>query len=46
MYNKGSYTIKQIECNGEYEPLMEKVQGDLDIKMNYVNPGDHIPQAE
>ena len=46
MYNKGGYTIKRIECDGEYEPLMEKVQDDLDIEMNYANPGDHVPQAE
>ena len=37
---------KRIECDGEYEPLMEKVQDDLDIEMNYANPGDHVPQAE
>ena len=46
MYNKGGYTIKRIDCDGEYEPLMEKVQDDLDIEMNYANPGDHVPQAE
>eukprot|EP00980_Cylindrotheca_fusiformis_P016549 scaffold4962_cov112-Cylindrotheca_fusiformis.AAC.3 len=45
-YNKADFRIKRIECDGEFRVMMDQVQDDLDVEMNYANPGDHVPEAE
>jgi hypothetical protein len=42
----GGYTITTIECDCEYQALMDKVKDNLNVTMNYTNPQDHQPQAE
>ena len=46
VYNNDGYYIMKIECGGEFKSLMEKVVGNLDMKMNYENSQDHVPQAK
>eukprot|EP00980_Cylindrotheca_fusiformis_P016548 scaffold4962_cov112-Cylindrotheca_fusiformis.AAC.2 len=45
-YNKADFRIKGIECDGEFRVMMDEVQDDLDVEMNYANPGDRVPEAE
>eukprot|EP00980_Cylindrotheca_fusiformis_P008866 scaffold1891_cov62-Cylindrotheca_fusiformis.AAC.1 len=45
-YNKADFKIKQIDCDGEFRVMMDEVQDELDVEMNYANPGDHVPEAE
>ena len=45
-YNGGGFRIKQINCDGEFKSIMDKVKDELNVKMNYTNAGDHVPEAE
>ena len=45
-YNKADFRIKRIECDREYTALMDPVQDNLDVQMNYTNTNDHVPEAE
>ena len=45
-YNKAGFKIKTIHCDGEYRAMMAKVSDDLDVKMNFTNAQDHVPEAE
>eukprot|EP00980_Cylindrotheca_fusiformis_P018259 scaffold5933_cov78-Cylindrotheca_fusiformis.AAC.1 len=45
-YNKAVFKIKRIDCDGEFRVMMDEVQDELDVEMNYANPGDHVPEAE
>ena len=45
-YNNAGFVIRQIDCDGEYRAMMDQVSDDLDVKMNYTNAGDHVPEAE
>jgi hypothetical protein len=44
-YNSG-FVITTIHCDGKYRGMMNKVKDDLDIKMNFTNAQDHVPEAE
>ena len=46
IYNKGGFRIKEIHCDGEYKSMMDRVNDELDITMNYANAQDHNPRAE
>ena len=46
IYNNGGYTVREIECNGEFKPLMNRVKDDLGVTINYSNAQDHVPAAE
>jgi hypothetical protein len=45
-YNNAGFVIKEIHCDGEYRGMIEKVEADLDVKMNFTNAQDHVPEAE
>jgi hypothetical protein len=45
-YNNAGFGIKEIHCDGEYHGMMNKVKDDLDVKMNFTNAKDHVPEAE
>lgn len=45
-YNKAGYTIKTICCNCEFQPLLNDVQDNCIISMDYTIPGDHESPAE
>ena len=44
--NAAGFRIKEISCDGEHRGVMEKVQDDLDVSMNFTNAQDHKPKAE
>ena len=42
-YNIGGFTIEIIYIDIEFEPLIDKVEDELEIKLNYTNEDDHVP---
>jgi hypothetical protein len=38
--------IKEIHCDGEFCSMMERVNDNLDVNMNFTNAQDHVPEAE
>ena len=45
-YNRAGFTIRTIHCDGEFQPLLEKVADELGIVMNYATANEHVPEAE
>ena len=45
-YNTAGFTITIIRAENEFRYLMDKVVYDLDVTMNYNNPGDQVPDIE
>jgi hypothetical protein len=45
-YNKRGYRVKTINCDGEFRTMMNEVNDDLEIEMNYTSKGEHVPEAE
>jgi predicted RNA-binding protein len=45
-YNQAGFVIRTPHCNGEFRGMMEKVEDDLDVNMNFTNAQDHVPEAE
>jgi predicted RNA-binding protein len=45
-YNQAGFVIKEIHCDGEFRSMMERVNDNLDVKMNFTNAQDHVPEAE
>jgi hypothetical protein len=45
-YNRARFVIRMIRCDGEFRGMMEKVEDDLDVDMNFTNAQDHVPEAE
>ena len=45
-YNQAGFRIVKLHCDNEFRNMLEKIQDDLGIKMNFTNAGDHVPEAE
>ena len=45
-YNKADFYIKTLGCDGEFRSLMDPLQQDMDLEMDYCAPGAHVPEAE
>jgi hypothetical protein len=45
-YNLGGFRVKEIRCDNEFRPLMDSLANEFDIRMNYANPQEHVPEAE
>ena len=45
-YNDEGYTIEKIHCDKEFEPLMNRVDDEMEIKIIYAAPKDHVPDIE
>jgi hypothetical protein len=45
-YNQAGFVIKEIHCDGEFHSVMERVNDDLDVNMNFTKAQDHVPEAE
>ena len=41
LYNNGGFRVNMIECDGEFKSMMDKVNDNMDITMNYTNAQDH-----
>ena len=46
VYNNGGFIIERIECDREFESIMNKVSDDMNITMDYVSAQDHVGAAE
>jgi hypothetical protein len=46
IYNKAGFNITTIHCDNEFQPLMNELQDVYNIRMNYCNPQEHVPEAE
>jgi hypothetical protein len=45
-YNLGGFQITNARCDNEFRPLMDPLANDFEVKMNYANPQEHVPEAE
>jgi hypothetical protein len=46
-YNRAGFVIRTKQhCDGLFRGMMEKVEDDLDVDMNFTNAQDHVPEAE
>jgi hypothetical protein len=45
-YNRAGFVIRTRHCDGEFHGMMEKVEDNLDVDMNFANAQDHVPEAE
>ena len=45
-YGNADFVVYLIKCDGEFKPLMNKVDEKLKVYINYSNPGEHVPAAE
>ena len=46
IYNGADFKIRMIRCDGAFESIMEQVQDEMDIEMDYCPPNGHVPEAE
>ena len=45
-YNKNSFRVTKIRCDNQFKPLMEDIEDNLGIEMNYAPRDEHVPAAE
>ncbi len=45
VYNLGGFWITNACCVNEFCPLMDPLANEFQVKMNYANPQEHIPEA-
>jgi hypothetical protein len=45
-YNNAGFVITEIHCDDEYCGMMNKVKDDLNVKLNFTNAQDPVPEAE
>ena len=45
-YNKGGFRVARIHADNEFRPLLEPLQEEFRIEMNFANPQEHVPDAE
>ena len=46
LYNKAHYYIKQINCDGEFSPVLTPFESQLETSINSCMPDEHVPEAE
>jgi hypothetical protein len=40
-YNRAEFILRTLHWDGEFHGMMEKVEDDLDVNMNFTNAQDH-----
>ena len=46
VYNRAGFKIKEVRSDNEFRPLQETLLEEFEIKMNFSNPQEHVPEAE
>ena len=46
IYNHAGLQITTINCDNEFRPLIQELQDAYNVRMNYANQQDHVPEAE
>ena len=45
-YNKSVFSVKRIECDGEFKSVMHEVSDDMGIEIKYSNTDYHFPESD
>ena len=45
-YNKAGFRITTINCDQEFEAMMNEIKDDLGVDINPASQGEHVPEAE
>jgi hypothetical protein len=46
IYKRAGFQISHINCDQEFQPMMVNVDDELEVKINYANASEHVPEAE
>ena len=46
LYNSTGFIVRVIQCDREYQEMMDEVKDELDVDMNYTSASEHVPEAE
>jgi len=46
VYNRAGMRIARIHADNEFRPMIEYLEEDHHIDLNFANPQDHVPEAE
>jgi hypothetical protein len=46
LYNLAGFRIRSIHCDNEYRSLMQELETIYEVKMNYSNAQEHVPEVE
>ena len=46
LYNSAGFIVKTIQCDREYQAMMDQVKDELDVDMNYMSASEHVPKVE
>ena len=46
LYNGAGFIVRTIQCDREYQAMMDQVKDDLEVDMNYTSASEHVPEAE
>jgi hypothetical protein len=46
LYHTGGLRVTDIRCDNEFRPLVDPLGNEFNIRMNYANPQEHVPEAE
>ena len=46
LYQAANFTVTEIICDNEYQDLKNPMADKFNIRMNFANPQEHVPQAE
>ena len=46
IYNMAGFKITTILCDNEFQPLMSELADVYNVRTNYANPQEHVPEAE
>lgn len=46
IYNRGGFKIRCIHVDNEFRPLMDSLNMQYNVEMNFTNPQEHVPEAE
>ena len=45
-YNGAGFTVKRINCDQEFQPIVDLIKDEMDIEMNYALAQVHTPRVE
>jgi hypothetical protein len=46
IYNAGGFNVIRIHCDNKFCPLVEPLQDEFCVAINFANPQEHVPEAE
>ena len=46
IYNTAGFLVTEIYCDNEFRPLVESLQDEFNISVNFAAPQEHVPEVE